>query len=266
LTLTRAWWAAVSTAVLFALAGCGGDAAPPPAATGDESQPATEDEAEGPTLEVTSPRGGAVLEGNVVSLQLDGSGVEIVSADGDTSGTTGHYHVFVDRDPVAAGEAIPKEAGIVHSTDNPVVLTGLAVGQHRLVVVYGDGTHTRIGEAQAEVAVEVAGPSVDASAPETAPAGSPVTVDVVVEGLTLVAADGDTSGTTGHLHVFVDREPTPAGEPIPAEDGIIHSAETSIPVPNLAPGEHTLWVVAGDGTHTPLDPAVMDKVTVSVVE
>ncbi|MGH9190331.1 MAG: DUF4399 domain-containing protein, partial [Acidimicrobiales bacterium] len=77
-------------------------------------------------------------------------------------------------------------------------------------------------------------------------------------------ADGDRSGKSGHLHVFVDRPPTPAGQAIPVEPGIIHSAATTIEVPGLAPGEHTLWVVAGDGTHVPLDPSVMDKLTVTV--
>ena len=188
----------------------------------------------------------------------------IVKADGDTSGRTGHYHVFVDRDPVAAGAPIPKEAGIVHTTDDPVVLTGLAVGTHRIVVVYGDGTHARTGTIQTEVTVQVEGPSLDATAPATSPAGQPVVVEVKVEGLTIVKADGDTSGRTGHLHVFVNREPTPAGQAIPVEAGIIHTAETTISVPDLAPGVHTLWVVAGDGTHSPLNPRVMDKLTVTV--
>jgi len=51
----------------------------------------------------------------------------------------------------------------------------------------------------------------------------------------MVKADGDTSGRTGHLHLFVDREPTAAGQAIPVEAGIIHSAETRIEVTNLAP-------------------------------
>jgi hypothetical protein len=108
------------------------------------------------------------------------------------------------------------------------------------------------------------GPSVDASAPATSPAGEPVVITVKVDGISLVKADGDTSGATGHLHVFIDRDPTPAGQPIPVEAGIIHTAESTIPVPDLAPGVHTLWVVAGDGTHSPLAPRVMDKVTVTV--
>jgi len=187
-----------------------------------------------------------------------------VKADGDTSGKSGHYHVFIDRDPVAPGAAIPVEAGVVHSADDPIVLSGLAVGTHRLALVVGDGTHSRLGSMVAETTVTVEGPSVDASTPATSPAGQPVVLTVKVDGLTLVKADGDTSGTTGHLHVFIDRDPTPAGQPIPVEAGIIHTAESTIPVPDLAPGAHSLWVVAGDGTHSPLAPRVMDKVTVTV--
>jgi len=190
--------------------------------------------------------------------------MSIVKADGNTSGRTGHYHVFVDRDLVAPGATIPREAGIVHTTDDPVVLTGLGMGTHRIAVVYGDGNHARIGTTQAEITVNVEGPSLDATAPATSAAGRPVVIDVKVQGLTLVKADGDTSGRTGHLHLFVDREATPAGQAIPVEAGIIHSAETKIEVANLAAGEHTLWVVAGDGAHKPLDPKVMDKLTVTV--
>ncbi|MEO7836892.1 MAG: DUF4399 domain-containing protein [Acidimicrobiales bacterium] len=204
------------------------------------------------------------MKGNVVSLDLQSAGLAIVKADGETSGRSGHYHLFIDRDPVAAGAAIPKEAGIVHTTDDPVLLTGLAVGTHRFVVVYGDGAHVRMGATQAEVTLKVDGPSVDATAPASSPAGQPVAVNVKVEGLTIVKADGDTSGRTGHLHVFVDREPTPEGQAIPVEAGIIHSAETRIEVSGLAPGDHTLWVVAGDGSHAPLSPRVMDKLTVAV--
>ena len=216
------------------------------------------------TLRITSPAKGAAIKGNVVSLALGVGGISLVKADGDTSGRTGHLHVFVDRDPVAPGQVIPKEAGIVHSADNPVKLTGLSVGRHRLVVVLGDGAHRRIGSAVSETSVVVEGPSVDASAPATVPAGQPVVLTVKVEGATLAKADGDTSGRTGHLHVFVDRDPTPAGQPIPKEAGIIHTTDTTISVPDLAPGEHTLWVVLGDGNHVPFAPAVLDKVTVTV--
>lgn len=250
----RSLLAAVS--VLALLTACGDD---------DEAVQ-TAPQAKAEPLTIASPASGSVVKGNVVSLDVEAKDIEIVKADGDTSGRTGHFHVFINRDPVPDGAAIPREAGIVHTTDDPISLTGLPVGTHRLVVVYGNGAHARIGTAQAETTVKVEGPSVKASAPATAPAGEPVNVSMTVEGLSLVKADGDTAGRTGHLHLFVDKAPTPAGQPIPAGDPkIIHTAETTAAISDLTPGEHTIWVVAGDGVHMPLSGgAVMDKVTVTV--
>lgn len=248
-----------ATAALALLAACGDDDVTTTTATTTAPAASTS-----PSLSIAAPPPGTVVKGNVVSLDLASTGLAIVKADGDTSGRSGHYHVFIDRDPVAPGAAIPVEAGIVHSADDPVVLSGLAIGRRRLSVVIGDGTHTRLGSTVAETTVDVQGPSIDASAPATSAAGQPVVLTVKVDGLTLVKADGNTSAATGHLHVFVDRDPTPSGQPIPVEAGIIHTAETTIPVPDLAPGVHTLWVVAGDGLHIPLAPRVMDKVTVTV--
>ncbi|MEX2393208.1 MAG: hypothetical protein WD826_01890, partial [Actinomycetota bacterium] len=43
------------------------------------------------------------IEGNVLPLPVTYSGIEIVAADGDTSGDTGHFHIFIDSDPVEEG-------------------------------------------------------------------------------------------------------------------------------------------------------------------
>ncbi|MGI8808375.1 MAG: DUF4399 domain-containing protein [Acidimicrobiales bacterium] len=194
-------------------------------------------------------------------MDLAVRGVDIVPADGDTSGRTGHLHVFVDRPSPPPGAAIAREPGIIHTTDTRVNVSGLGVGPHRLSVVLGDGAHRRMGDAIAEVEVRVQGPSVVVTAPATVASTELVPIDVKVEGLKLVAADGDRSGQSGHLHLFVDRPPTPAGQPIPKEDGIIHTTDTVVPLSGLAPGEHTVWVVAGDGLHVPLAPAAMAKTT-----
>lgn len=98
------------------------------------------------------------VQGDSVELRLrPPADFTIVAADGDTSGTSGHYHVFVDRDPVKPGAVIPKEDGIIHSTENPIVVTGLKPGRHRFVVVLGDGEHRRIGGSHGEITVEVLG-------------------------------------------------------------------------------------------------------------
>jgi hypothetical protein len=244
----------------LAAAGCGDDDD-----DADESG-ATTTEASGPSVEIVSPADDSTVEGNVVTLDLEVTGLSVVKADGDTSGTSGHLHVFIDKDPVAAGQTIPKEAGVIHSTDDPLMVSGLHVGDHTLTVVLGDGTHARIGNASDSVTVTVAGPSVDATAPATLAAGQPLSIDVAVEGVELVKADGDTSGATGHLHAFVDRDPTRyAGQPIPAGDpAIIHTAAVPIVIPGLTAGEHTIWIVLGDGSHVPFDPPVLDKLLVTV--
>ncbi len=93
----------------------------------------------------------------------------------------------------------------------------------------------------------------------------PVTLRVDVDGFRLIGADGDTSGQTGHLHAFIDREPTPAGEPIPTgQDDIVHFPQPTADLGDLAPGEHTVIVVAGDGAHVPFQPEVSDRVTFTV--
>jgi hypothetical protein len=210
---------------------------------------------------ITSPAPDAVIGGNVVTLSLTASGIQIVKADGDTSGKTGHFHVFVDRDAVPVGALVPKEAGIIHSAAPDVVIRGLSIGKHRFVVALGDGTHHRIDAPTAQITVTISGPSVSLSAPAIVQAGTPATLDAKVDGVTIVAADGDTSGKTGHLHYFVDREPTPPGQIIVKEAGIIHSVDTHISIPGLAPGSHTVIVELGDGTHKAFDPPVQAEAT-----
>lgn len=242
------------------------------AATACKKAPETEKKEPGVSLKISSPARGTAVKGNVIDLALEVSGINIVAAKDDpgTSGT-GHFHVFIDKDPVKEAETIPSgQPDIVHSAANPIKLTGLSVGDHRLVVVLGDKTHVRIGDTKAETTVNVQGPSVDASGPATAKAGEAIKVSVVVQGVNIVAARDDKSnkdGTAGHLHVFVNKDPTAAGTPIPSGDpAIIHTTSTSIDIPAdlLKAGENTLWVVLGYADHTPFDPPVLDKVIVTV--
>lgn len=206
--------------------------------------------------------------GNVVSLPVTVSGIKIVKADGDTSGKSGHFHVFVDSSPVAVGQTIPKERGVVHSADNPIKIFGLKPGAHTFTVVLGDGTHKRIdGSANDSVHVNVKGPSVWGSAPTSIAKGADLTVALSSEGVDIVKANGDASGKTGHFHVLVDpATPPQAGDTIPpASPGkIYHTADASVTIPGLAMGEHIIWIVLGDGNHKAFDPPVMDKLTVTV--
>lgn len=218
------------------------------------------------SMEIADPP--ETIEGNVVSMDANVQGIEIVAPDGDDSGESGHFHVFIDREPVDVGEVIPREAGVVHTAENPIKLYGLSVGDHEATVVMGDGTHTRFGEELLEtVSFEIEGPSVDGTAPATIEEGDDVTIGLEADGVEIVAADGERSDESGHFHVLVDPEEAPeAGAVIPApeENKVIHSAEDEVIVSGLGEGEHTLWVVLGDGQHYAFDPPVMDRLTVTV--
>ncbi len=93
--------------------------------------------------------------------------------------------------------------------------------------------------------------------------GPTVTLNLTVSGVMLVAADGRHDPQAGHLHVFVDRQPSPRGEPTPFEPGIIHTKETSIPLKDLKAGPHRIIVVLGFGDHVPFDPEVRAEVSFS---
>jgi hypothetical protein len=224
-----------------------------------------------PTLQLSTAPTATVVSGNTATIALETSGIRIVAADGDTSGKTGHFHVFIDKDPVAAGQTIPKVPGVVHTAENPIQLTGLTDGDHKLVIVLGDGVHRRIGDGQVVQTIKITGPTVHLTAPATLAAGQPLKVTATVEGVKLVKAADDTSkkdGSTGHLHIFVNKPPVaPGGAPIPSGDpAIIHTAATTtdIPAALLKAGDNTIWVELGYADHRPFSPEIVDKVVVTV--
>jgi hypothetical protein len=93
---------------------------------------------------------------------------------------------------------------------------------------------------------------------------SPVRVEVSLRDFELRIA-GSFSEGKGHLHILVDVGCVETGRTIPSGEGYVHlwRGEPSGEV-ELEPGEHTLCVQAGDGTHVALD--LSDQVTIDVVE
>lgn len=95
---------------------------------------------------------------------------------------------------------------------------------------------------------------------------SPVTVKFGLTGMG-VAPAGTDKASTGHHHLLIDLEETPAlDKPLPSDDHHKHfgggQTETTV---ELAPGTHTLQLLLGDMGHVPHDPAVMsDKITIEV--
>lgn len=84
--------------------------------------------------------------------------------------------------------------------------------------------------------------------------GSSVTVEARVTGFSVRFVPNDISGETGHLHLYIDRDPPPGGGIVPLGDPtIVHSAGTTLTT-TLAPGRHVIWLVAADGDDRALIP------------
>jgi hypothetical protein len=78
---------------------------------------------------------------------------------------------------------------------------------------------------------------------------------------------GDMTAGTGHHHLYLNAELTPAGQPVPSVPGsIIHmgDASTAYVFSDVEPGEYTLIAVVADGAHMPLQPWVVDTVHFTV--
>ena len=96
--------------------------------------------------------------------------------------------------------------------------------------------------------------------------GPSVTVRLQVSGFPIVEA-GDMTEGTGHHHLYLDADLTPADVPVPTVEGsIIHmgDASSAYTFENVPSGEHRLIAVVADGAHFPLQPWVVDTVTFRV--
>ena len=169
MTKTRLFALLLTLVVL--LAACGGDGDSPDESAVDGTSETTEQAGQPgqPEQEQADIDGAAdgsgvemkivdsTVEGTTAVLTMEVSGIEIVPADGDTSGSTGHFHVFVNTPPVQEGVVIAQGTGVAHTADNPVRFPDLPPGEHTLTVVIGDGNHARIlpgVEAKTTVTIE----------------------------------------------------------------------------------------------------------------
>jgi MYXO-CTERM domain-containing protein len=96
---------------------------------------------------------------------------------------------------------------------------------------------------------------------------APVNLTVAITGVTVKPASaGDPDAF--HYHIFIDVDPATVvqpGQPIPTgRADIIHTADLAVPLTDLAPGPHTVWVVLTRTDHVPLSPSVQDRVQFTV--
>ena len=94
-----------------------------------------------------------------------------------------------------------------------------------------------------------------------------LTVHVQVSNFELVDKLGETPVKgQGHIHYFLDTTPpTIQGQPaIPKGGTFAPSTELSHTFTDVGPGQHVLAVELVQNNHTPLNPAVVDSITVTV--
>lgn len=106
-----------------------------------------------------------------------------------------------------------------------------------------------------------AGPTVEH---DVAVDGDLVTVAVAATGIELRFDPNDTSGATGHVHLFVDREPPAAGDFVPLGDDTIVHAPGGVLRVRLDPGDHVLWLVVADGADRTLVPPEPIRIDVTI--
>ena len=119
-------------------------------------------------------------------------------------------------------------------------------------------------QAATEEAPAAPSPSMEIVAPQD---GDTVSGPAVMARLSardfVVVPAGDTTPNSGHFHLFLDRDLSAAGEPIPSEPGqIIHlgTGADSLNLEAVAPGAHLLIGVVGDAAHVPVEPWIVDTV------
>jgi hypothetical protein len=101
--------------------------------------------------------------------------------------------------------------------------------------------------------------------------GDTVPPDVLVrlgaELVEVVPADGQRTPGRGHHHLFIDADPSPAGDPIPAGvPGVVHlgTGVSEYAIQGLTPGRHRIIAVLAYGDHVPMDGVATDTVHVVV--
>lgn len=92
-------------------------------------------------------------------------------------------------------------------------------------------------------------------------------INVNLSSTVTILPAGDLTEGTGHHHLYLNAELTPADQPVPTVPGsIIHmgDASSTYVFSDVEPGEYTLIAVVADGIHVPLQPWVTDTVTFTV--
>lgn len=215
-------------------------------------------------LELVRPKRGATVRGNAVAIEVRSEGVTVGPADHNPANKNVHYHVFVDREPVAPNQAIPTgDPAVLHFSKTPPTLYGLPVGEHRLAIVLGSAQDTRFGRTQVEARVNVVGPAVTVTAPKTVPKDAAVPLDLRYGGATFAMGSKAPPGSL-HVAVLIDKPRPRPGAQLAKGDVSTRTTAPRVELSGLPSGRHTIWVIVVDSNEVVSKPLGAAMVTVTV--
>ena len=186
----------------------------------------------------------------------------------------GHLHFYLDVDPpTAAGKpAVPASGVWAHVASTNNTFTNVAEGRHTISVQLVNNDHTPvIPFVVDQIVVTVATPLAPTlsiiSPADGASISGDITVSVNAANFNVVDKQGQANvAGEGHLHFYLDIDaPVEAGKPAAPASGVwAHVSGTSHTFTNVAAGTHTITAQLINNDHTPVIPAVVAKITVTV--
>jgi hypothetical protein len=108
-------------------------------------------------IRITSPENCEEVTRPDVEIAWEAPGLAVVAAAEAQNETDLHAHFIIDNAyEVVAGAPIPEQDGVIHTAANPVLIEGLAPGEHTIQLVFGDPGHIPVpGLARPQVTVIV---------------------------------------------------------------------------------------------------------------
>lgn len=212
------------------------------------------------TIAITSPNEGDTVVGRQVAIAWDAPGLTIVPAAEAEEETDLHAHFIVDGAyEVVEGAPIPNpQCGVLHTAANPAALSNLPPGEHTVALVIADPRHVPVEGLERPTAtftVEEDPDAVHITAPENCDevAGPAVEIAWEAPGMSIVPAADAQDENDLHAHFIVDGAYQVVEEaPIPAQDGVLHTAANPATIEGLAPGLHTIQLVIANPGHVPI--------------
>jgi hypothetical protein len=224
-------------------------------------------------IRIVWPAPGVEVVGRDVSLSWQAPGLMIVPAAEAEHETDYHAHFIVDGVyDVAEGVPVPQQCGVLHTAANPAVLTNLPPGEHTVALVIANPGHVPVPAldrpsvtftvAENPNAIHITSPENCQQVP-----GPDVELAWEAPGLEIVPATEAQNETDYHAHFIIDGAyEVVAGDPIPVQDGVIHTAANPVTIEGLAPGAHTIQLVIGDPGHVPVPALARPQVTVVIAD